>query len=51
MTVFIDIQVQNDPEKMCDTAACDYYLIVTFCDLTLTATFLSKDFVLTQYPS
>ena len=30
---------------------CDFYFIVTFCDLTLTLTFLSMPFMLMQYPS
>ena len=51
MTVTIDICVQNDPENMCRTACCDFYFIVTFCDLTLTWTLLSMPFILMQYPS
>ena len=29
--------------------ACDFYFLVTFCDLTLTMTFSGMTFVLTQY--
>ena len=40
MTVTIDICVQNDPESLNRTALSDLYVIVTFCDITLTLTFL-----------
>ena len=49
-TITIDICVQNGPENMCHAAVCDFYFIVTFCDLALTSAFLIISFILMQYP-
>ena len=39
-------------QKPCVTwHVCDFYFLMNFCDLTLTSTFSSKTFVLTQYAS